>query len=85
MIEEEYENLCSLFGIGRGLWQQMHEKPSMYVFCPANQKSYIAEYLLLEQFVESAKKYGITYYYGIDVFLENFKDVVYNRIKIDSE
>lgn len=82
-IEKEYDMLCSIFGIRGSLWDQMHRSPSSYIFCPANQKSFIAEYLMLEDFVERAKKHGVVYYIGIDTFLEKFHDVVYNRLKID--
>lgn len=84
-VEEMYEHLCEIFGIGRGLWDVMHSRPSSAKFCPANQKNLIAEYLMLEDFVRQAKKYNVIYYFGIDEFLENYHDVVYDRIRIDAE
>lgn len=84
-LHDQYEHICGIFGIGSRSWTELHRKPSPYAFCPANQKSFIAEYLMLEEFVEDAKKVDFAYYYGIDDFLEAYRDVVYKRVKIDSE
>lgn len=82
---DQYEHLCAIFGIGNGTWLQLHRKPSPFAFCPANQKSMIAEYLILEEFVADAKAWDVPYYYGIDEFIESYHDVVYKRVKIDEE
>lgn len=83
-LEEEYQQLKAIFGIGRG-WDQIHLNYSRYVFCPANQRSLIAEYLIWEDFVERAKKHDVHYYIGIDKFLEEYKRAVYLRVHIDPE
>ena len=31
-----------------------------------------------EEFVEDAKKLGVVYYYGIDLFLKEYKNAVYS-------
>lgn len=82
-LKQEYDALCSVFGIGQGLWLQLHESPSPYAFCEANRKSFIAEYFMLEEFSEKAKEEGFIYYFGIDTFLEAYKNVVYNRVRIE--
>ena len=60
----------------------LHERFNPYVFCDANKKSFIAEYLIWEEFVEYAKKLGFTYYYGIDTFLREYKKAVYSCINL---
>lgn len=82
---DQYHNICGLFGIGSRSWNELHTKMSTFAFCPANQKSFIAEYFILEEFVEDAKKVGLAYYYGIDEFLEVYHDVIYKRVQIDEE
>ena len=79
-LQEEYDHLCNLFGIGSGLWDSLfcHYSPS--VFCQANRKRIIAQYLLLEDFVTEAKKVNLIYYKGIDYFLEEYKKVVYENV-----
>lgn len=83
-LEEEYEHLKALFGLNRG-WDQIHLNFSPWMFCPANQRSLIAEYLIWEEFVERAKEYNLSYYRGIDKFLKEYKEAVYNRVHIDPE
>lgn len=34
--------------------------------------------LMWEEFVEDAKKLGVVYYYGIDLFLKEYKNAVYS-------
>lgn len=82
---DQYQNICDLFGIGSRSWDELHTKMSTFAFCPANQKSFIAEYFILEEFVKDAKKVGLAYYSGIDEFLEIYHDVIYKRVKIDKE
>lgn len=31
-----------------------------------------------EEFVEEAKKFGVVYYYGVDLFLKEYKNAVYS-------
>lgn len=63
-VERQYELLKELYGIQS--------------ICEANRKSLIAEYLMWEEFVEDAKKLGVVYYYGIDLFLKEYKNAVYS-------
>lgn len=84
-LRDQYKHLCAIFGIGSRSWTELHRRPSIFAFCPANQKSMIAEYFLLEEFVADAKAWDVPYYYGIDDFLAAYHDVVYKRVKIDEE
>lgn len=70
--------LKELYGIQSSGWSMLHERFNRYVFCEANRKSLIAEYLMWEEFVEDAKKLGVIYYYGIDLFLKEYKNAVYS-------
>lgn len=81
-LEEEYEHLKELFGIGSSCWNMLHKRCSSYVFCEENRGSLIAEYLILEDFASRAKKEGFVYYYGIDVFLKEYKKAVYDRLNL---
>lgn len=81
-LEEQYELLVTLYGIGGRLWGDMYGRFNSYVFCDANKKGIIAMYLELEEFALQAKAYGVIYYYGIDDFLESYHDVVYNCLNI---
>lgn len=85
LIKEEYGHLKALFGVSSRGWDEIHLNFSRYVFCPANQRNLIAEYLIWEEFVKRAKKYDVPYYMGIDEFLEEYKNAVYRRVKIDEE
>ena len=46
-LEEQYELLFSLYGIGSRMWADMYTRFSSYVFCDANKKGIIAMYLEL--------------------------------------
>lgn len=81
-LEEQYELLIVLYGIGNRLWNDMYGRFNSYVFCDANKKSIIAMYLELEEFALQAKAYGVVYYYGIDDFLESYHNAVYNCLSI---
>lgn len=80
-MKEEYEHLKALFGINSRTWSMLHENYSSFIFCDANKKDFIAEYLLLEDFVQRARRVNFIYYYGIDVFLKEFRNAVYNCLK----
>ena len=85
LLAEEYSHLLALFGVESRGWDEIHLNFSHYIFCPANQRNLIAEYLIWEEFVERAKKYNFVYYWGIDKFLKEYKNAVYSRVKIDAE
>ena len=53
-VERQYELLKELYGIQSSGWSMLHERFNRYVFCEANRKSLIAEYLMWEEFVEDA-------------------------------
>lgn len=82
--ELQYKHLCAIYGVNSRGWDEIHLNFSRWMFCPANQRSLIAEYLIWEEFVEDAKNYDVPYYYGIDVFLQEYKRAVYQRVHIDS-
>ena len=78
--EHQYKLLKELYNVNHSSWDMTHvdlgwAQPAM--FCPANRKSFIAEYFAWEAFVKEAKKYGVHYYVRIDDFLEQFHDCVY--------
>ena len=77
-VEEEYKQLKKFYGLIPASWDVLHTHYSHYAFCPANRKSFISEYLAWEDFVESAKKYDVAYYRGIDTFLKEYKKAVYS-------
>lgn len=80
-VERQYELLRELYGIQSSGWSMLHERFNRYVFCEANRKSLIAEYLMWEEFVEDAKKLGVVYYYGIDLFLKECSLFLFNWIR----
>lgn len=83
---EQYKMLCKLYGVESRTWDMIH-CPTIwtlkYCFCKENRKGLISEYLTWEQFVEDAKEFKVHYYMHIDTFLEIYKKVVYERIKIE--
>lgn len=64
-VERQYELLKELYGIQSSGWSMLHERFNRYVFCEANRKSLIGEYLVWEEFVEEAKRFDVVYYYGV--------------------
>lgn len=80
-VERQYELLKELYGIQSSSWSMLHEQFNRYVFCEANRKSLIGEYLVWEEFVEEAKRLDVVYYYGIDLFLKEYKNAVYSCLK----
>lgn len=44
-VERQYELLEELYGIQSSGWSMLHERFNRYVFCEANRKSLIGEYL----------------------------------------
>lgn len=76
-LEREYYVLYKYFGVYSSSWSMLHESFSPYVFCDANKKRFISEYLIWEDFVERAKKVNFVYYYGIDDFLREYRNAVY--------
>lgn len=78
MVQDEYIQLTKLYGLNSRTWDMLHLNYSRYAFCPANRKSFISEYLAWEDFVKRAKKYDLAYYFGIDTFLEEYKNAVYS-------
>lgn len=78
--ERDYKSLCNYFGVRSSLWTMAHETFSPTMF-RANKNSLIGEYLIWEEFVKRAKSLGVIYYYGIDVFLEEYKEAVYSSFK----
>ena len=82
ILSKQYELLCKYYGLHSSCWAMLHENFSRYIFCEANRKSLIAEYLLWEEFVEDAKKLDFAYYYGIDEFLREYKKAVYSCLNL---
>lgn len=84
-LHEEYEALCTAFGIGSRCWDELHCRYSTYVFCKANRESFIGEYFILKYFTERARKADFVYYQGIDMFLEEYKTAVYSRVNLEDK
>lgn len=80
-LEKEYNTALELFGVNCGLWTPFHTNFSPYYFCEANRKSIIAEYLYWETFTELLRRHDFVYYWGIDEFLKEYKEAVYNYLK----
>jgi hypothetical protein len=79
-LEQQYKLLCELYGVKSSGWDMTHvdlgsAQPSM--FCPANRRAFIAEYLEWEAFTKEAKKHNVCYYVRIDDFLEQWHKYVY--------
>lgn len=81
-LNKQYKSLIAYTGMGGRCWAMLHEQFSNYAFCEANRKSFIAEYLLWEEFTEEANKIGFIYYCGIDIFLKEYKNAVYSCLNI---
>lgn len=81
-LNQEYKLLAEYYGIYSSIWDQIHTRYNRYSFCKENKKSLIAEYLTWEELTERLRKYQIPYYIGIDTFLEEYKEAVYNCINI---
>lgn len=84
-LEKEYQHLVELFGVNNRCWDQIHISFSYFKFCPKNQRSLIAEYLIWEEFVARAKKHNFAYYWGIDTFLSEYEAAVNKRLNLDLE
>lgn len=77
-MEKQYKLLYEFYEVQSRSWSMLHEQFNAYVFCEANRRSIIAEYLTWEEFVEAAKELNIVYYAGIDTFLRVYKKAVYS-------
>lgn len=81
-LNQEYKLLAEYYGIYSSIWDQIHTRYNRYSFCKENKKILIAEYLAWEELTERLRKHQIPYYIGIDTFLEEYKEAVYNCINI---
>lgn len=79
-LTEEYQHLKAIYGVHSRSWSEIHENFSPYMFCKENRKSLIAEYLTWEEFVRRCNEYKVDVprYFGIDIFLREYKDAVYS-------
>lgn len=77
-MEKEYELACELYGVKGRCWDMLYTSYSPSVFCPANRKSIISEYLFWEDFKRRANRKNFIYYWGIDEFLKVYHDAVYS-------
>ena len=82
-LKQTYSNLASAFGIYSRGWSEIHERYSPSMFCKENRLAIIGEYLVWKDFVEYAKQHNVVYYIGIDIFLEEYKTAVLNRVNFD--
>lgn len=81
LLAKEMKCYEEAFGVGSHSWNELHLTFNPNMFCPANRKSYIGEYLTLEWMANICRKHNIVYYYGIDVFLEEYKNAVYSCLQ----
>ena len=80
-LEQEYDQLYDLYKLDSPLWDYSHMTFNWYYF-NNNKKSVIAEYLTWEDFTNRAQKSKTPYFYGIDVFLEKYKEAVYECLNL---
>lgn len=80
-LEKEYNTAIELFGVKSSLWTSFHTNFSPSYFCEDNRKGIIAEYLFWEDFTELLREHNVVYYWGIDEFLKEYKEAVYNYLK----
>ena len=76
-LEREYQLMFELYGVQSRMWSMLYENYSNAVFCPENRKDIIQQYLAWEDFTIRAKEYDVAYYMGIDIFLKEYKNAVY--------
>ena len=81
-LKQEYKLLAEYYGIYSSIWDQIHTECNRYSFCKENRKLLISEYLIWEELTERLRKHQIPYYMGIDTFLEEYKEAVYNCLNI---
>lgn len=81
-LEKEYNALCTAFGVRSVAWSILYQNFSPFIFCDANKKSIIAEYLIWEDFVKRAKEVDFAYYCKIDDFLREYRNAVYNCLNL---
>ena len=81
-LEKTYALMLDLYEVEYHGWDQIHLNYTPAMFCEKNRRSLISEYLAWEEWVEKAKSVGIGYYYGIDMFLEEYKDAVHSRVTL---
>lgn len=85
MTKDRYKAAAELYGVKCSLWSMIHENFSPSMFCEENRKSIISEYLFWEELVQEMKKENVPYYQGIDIFLQEYKNAVYNCLNITLE
>lgn len=80
-VEEKYNLLIATFDVNCPEWKIVHTKYTPFMFCIANRKAIIAEYLIWEEFVKGAKAINFEYDPLIDSFLNEYKKTVYACLK----
>lgn len=81
-LEQEYDKLYDLYKLDSSLWDYSHMTFNWHYF-NNNKKIVIAEYLTWEDFTERAQKNKTAYFYGIDVFLKEYKEAVYSHLHLN--
>lgn len=84
-VSKTYQLLCEIYGVHSSGWSMLHEKYNWAVFCPENRKSIVAEFLIWDDFVRDAEQYNVVYYYGIDLFLREYRLAVQSCLNKDME
>lgn len=83
-LKSIYDEAKQRFGIYSSLWSESHLNYSPYTFGGVNKKELIFEYLFWESLIPQMKDEGLPYYYGIDEFLQEYKEAVYNCLNLDN-
>lgn len=78
--EKTYKLFFEAFSVDQPFWDMFWKHFDIYVW-KACKRNAIAQYLEWEYLVPHLKDFGITYYSGIDTFLEEWKDAVHGALK----
>ena len=81
-FRDMYFHFKKAFGVDSPGWDTIHRIYSPYMFCPENRLNLTSEYLTWKWIIPYLKKYNITYYCGIDEFLEEYKNAVESRVNL---
>lgn len=82
-FQEYYKSLCETFGVYKGGWDMIHLHFSPSMFCEENRPTLIAEWLIWNAFVKTAKEHNVPYYIGIDTFLKEYEKAVMSRVRLN--
>ena len=82
-FKDMYYHFKKAFQVDSPGWDMIHRIYTPSMFCRDNRLNLTSEYLTWKWIVPYLKQYDIIYYCGIDDFLEEYKNAVESRIKLD--